>query len=70
MRDKMCEGDDSFRIFDIEKSHRENIDFIFLIRCNIIESVDNYVCCSTFIKDQKDYEKNQRRCTILKKQKH
>ncbi|MBO5590376.1 MAG: hypothetical protein J5923_03945 [Acidaminococcaceae bacterium] len=50
-------------------SRRENIDFIFLIRCNIIKSVDNYVCCSTFIKDQKDYEKNQRRCTILKKTK-
>ena len=50
-------------------SHINNINFIFLIRDDVQKSANNYVCCSTFIKDQRDYETNQRRCAILKKTK-
>lgn len=50
-------------------SHTGNISFIFLIREGKRSIVSNCICCSTFIKDKRNYEQNQRPYTLLKKTK-
>ena len=50
-------------------SHLNSVSFVFIIQ----DSTDgkascNYLCCSAFIKDTRDYEANQQSSTILKKE--
>ena len=50
-------------------SHSDNASFVFLIQSSQ-NSKENgaYVCCSAFIRGERDYETNQRIRTILKKE--
>ena len=41
-------------------SHIGSISFIFLIREGERSIVSDCICCSTFIKEERDYEQNQR----------
>ena len=50
-------------------SHIGDISFIFLIREGERSLVSDCICCSTFVKDERDYEQNQRPYTLLKKAK-
>ncbi len=51
-------------------SHIHPRRFIFIIKINQFNKGNvEYHCCSSFIKENRDYEINQRRRTILKKEK-
>ena len=50
-------------------SHLDNVSFVFLIREGDRSVVSDCVCCSAFVKDERDYEQNQRPYTLLKKTK-
>ena len=50
-------------------SHLDDISFVFLIRNGGLDLVCDCICCSTFVKDYRDYEVNQRPYTLLKKTK-
>ena len=50
-------------------SHTNAINFTFIIKStenNLLEH--NYLCCSAFAKGERDYEANQRKRTLLKKE--
>lgn len=48
-------------------SHLDNISFVFLVKNGSTDMVCDCICCSTFVKDYRDYEVNQRPYTLLKK---
>ena len=48
-------------------SHMGDVSFVFLIREGERSLVSDCICCSTFRKDERDYEQNQRSFTLLKK---
>lgn len=48
-------------------SHLDNTSFVFLIRNGGLDLACDCICCSTFVKDYRDYEVNQRPYTLLKK---
>ena len=50
-------------------SHLDNVSFVFLIREGERSVVSDCICCSTFVKDDRDYEQNQRSYALLKKSK-
>lgn len=50
-------------------SHIGSVSFIFLIREGERSIVSDCICCSTFIKEERDYEQNQRPYTLMKKAK-
>ena len=46
-----------------------SINFVFIIQsANLNQQEDNYLCCSAFAKGDRDYEANQRKRTLLKKE--
>lgn len=50
-------------------SHINDISYVFLIKNGTVDVVCDYICCSTFVKDFRDYEINQRSYTLLQKTK-
>lgn len=50
-------------------SHVDDASFVFLIREGERSTVSDCICCSTFRKDSRDYEQNQRPFTLMKKAK-
>ncbi len=50
-------------------SHIDDVNFVFLIRQGEPGIISEYSCCSSFTRDEKDYEQNQRSRTILQKTK-
>ena len=43
--------------------------FVFILRTHNIQNTDNsFLCCSAFTKGDRDYESNQRKRTLLKKE--
>ncbi|MBQ4523249.1 MAG: hypothetical protein IJA10_09895 [Lachnospiraceae bacterium] len=50
-------------------SHLDLVSFVFIIQTTPGRKAKcDYLCCSTFIKNERDYETNQRSRTILKKE--
>lgn len=50
-------------------SHLGDISYVFIIKDTAsAEMKCDYLCCSTFTKDKRDYEINQQRRTLLKKE--
>ena len=50
-------------------STRNDTNFIFIIRASMLEEVSsNYLCCSAFTKGTRNYEDNQRKYALLKKE--
>ncbi len=50
-------------------SRINSINFVFIIQsANLSQQEDNYLCCSAFAKGDRDYEANQRKRTLLKKE--
>ena len=50
-------------------SHIDGTSYVFMIREGERSIVSDCVCCSTFVKDSRDYEQNQRPFTLLQKTK-
>ena len=50
-------------------SHLKDVSFVFLIREGERSTASDCICCSTFLKDNRDYEQNQRSYTLMKKTK-
>lgn len=50
-------------------SHINNISYVFLIKNGTVDVACEYICCSTFVKDYRNYETNQRSYTLLQKTK-
>ena len=50
-------------------SHVDGTSYVFMIREGERSIVSDCICCSTFVKDIRDYEQNQRPFTLLKKTK-
>ncbi len=50
-------------------SYINSVNFIFIIKSTeVIQQRQNYLCCSAFTKGDRDYEANQRKRTLLKKE--
>ena len=50
-------------------SHKDLSSYVFLIQAHPVENTThNYLCCSAFVKGERDYETNQRLRVILKKE--
>lgn len=50
-------------------THIGSINFIFIIKsAETTQQEHNYLCCSAFAKGERDYEVNQRKRTLLKKE--
>ncbi|MBR4776284.1 MAG: hypothetical protein IK007_01580 [Lachnospiraceae bacterium] len=64
---QMCPFHTSLKADYLIAGHLEDTHYIFLIKENQAGIISDCICSSTFIKEDRDYETNQRSYTLLKK---